>query len=74
WGSMQDLASWSINDHEKACARSPCFKPAHVQACLKFASDHLDDPEEAWEEVMWSDETKIELFGINLPCLGEEEG
>ncbi len=32
---------------------------------LKFAKDHLDDSEEAWEKVMWSDETKIELFGIN---------
>ena len=32
---------------------------------LKFAKEHLDDPEEAWEKVMWSDETKIELFGIN---------
>ncbi|KAL0170480.1 hypothetical protein M9458_035076, partial [Cirrhinus mrigala] len=41
------------------------LKPAHVQARLKFAKDHLDDPEEAWEKVMWSDETKIELFGIN---------
>ncbi|KAI3356592.1 hypothetical protein L3Q82_017789 [Scortum barcoo] len=61
WGSMQDLASWSINDHEKAC-KVPL---AHVQARLKFANDHLDDPEEAWEKVMWSDETKIELFGIN---------
>ena len=27
--------------------------------------EHLDDPEEAWEKVMWSVETKIELFGIN---------
>ncbi len=35
------------------------LKPAHVQARLKFAKDHLDDPEEAWEKVMWSDETKI---------------
>jgi len=25
----------------------------------------LDDPEESWERVMWSDETKIELFGHN---------
>ncbi|KAL0149408.1 hypothetical protein M9458_055196 [Cirrhinus mrigala] len=43
----------------------PLLKPAHVQAHLKFAKDHLDDPEEAWEKVMWSEETKIELFGIN---------
>ncbi|MEW3804189.1 hypothetical protein, partial [Pseudomonas aeruginosa] len=41
------------------------LKPAHVQARLKFANDHLDDPEEEWEKVMWSDETKIELFGLN---------
>uniref|UniRef100_A0AAY5K006 Transposase Tc1-like domain-containing protein n=1 Tax=Esox lucius TaxID=8010 RepID=A0AAY5K006_ESOLU len=41
------------------------LKPAHVQARLKFANDHLDDPEEEWEKVMWSDKTKIELFGLN---------
>jgi len=41
------------------------LKPAHVKANLKFANDHLDDPEESWEKVMWSDETKIELFGHN---------
>ena len=33
-----------------------------------FAKEHLDDPEEAWEKVMRSDETKIELFGINSTC------
>ena len=43
----------------------PLLKKAHVQARLKFATEHLDDREEAWEKVMWSDETKIELFGIN---------
>ena len=48
------------------CARKvPLLKKAHVQAHLKFAKEHLDDPEEAWKKVMWSDETKIELFGIN---------
>lgn len=43
----------------------PLLKPVHVQTRLKFATDHLDDPEEQWEKVMWSDETKIELFGLN---------
>jgi len=40
--------------------------PAQASACpgLKFASDDLDDPEKEWK-VMWSDETKIELFGLN---------
>uniref|UniRef100_A0A8C7SUX3 Transposase Tc1-like domain-containing protein n=1 Tax=Oncorhynchus mykiss TaxID=8022 RepID=A0A8C7SUX3_ONCMY len=51
----------------KSCSASkvPLLKPAHVQACLKFANDHLDDPEEEWEKVIWSDKTKIELFGLN---------
>uniref|UniRef100_A0AAZ3SKY0 Transposase Tc1-like domain-containing protein n=1 Tax=Oncorhynchus tshawytscha TaxID=74940 RepID=A0AAZ3SKY0_ONCTS len=45
----------------KSCSahKVPLLKPAHVQARLKFANDHLDDPEEEWEKVMWSDETKI---------------
>ncbi len=34
-------------------------QPVHVQARLKFAREHLDDPEEDWENVIWSDETKI---------------
>uniref|UniRef100_A0AAY5L890 Transposase Tc1-like domain-containing protein n=1 Tax=Esox lucius TaxID=8010 RepID=A0AAY5L890_ESOLU len=51
----------------KSCStrKVPLLKPAHVQARLKFANDHLDDPVEEWEKVMWSDETKIELFGLN---------
>uniref|UniRef100_A0AAY5KZQ7 Transposase Tc1-like domain-containing protein n=1 Tax=Esox lucius TaxID=8010 RepID=A0AAY5KZQ7_ESOLU len=51
----------------KPCSarKVPLLKPAHVQARLKFANDHLDDPEEEWEKVKWSDETKIGLFGLN---------
>uniref|UniRef100_A0AAY5L6C0 Transposase Tc1-like domain-containing protein n=1 Tax=Esox lucius TaxID=8010 RepID=A0AAY5L6C0_ESOLU len=51
----------------KSCSarKVPLLKPAYVQAHLKFANDHLDDPEEEWEKVMCSDETKIELFGLN---------
>lgn len=46
----------------------PRIKPVHVQTHMKFASDQLDEPEEAWERVLWSNETKIELFGINSTC------
>ncbi len=45
----------------KSCSarRVPLLKPVHVQARLKFAREHLDDPEEDWENVIWSAETKI---------------
>ena len=59
---------------KSCCAHQvPLLKKAHVQAHLKFANKHLDDPEEAWEKVMWSDETKIELFGINSTVFGGRE-
>ena len=39
---------------KSCCARNvPLLKKAHVQARLKFAKEHRDDPEEAWEKVMW---------------------
>ena len=51
----------------KSCSarKVPLLKKAHVQAHLKFAKEHLDDPEEAWEKVMQSDQAKIEPFDIN---------
>ncbi|KAK3574559.1 hypothetical protein QTP86_010173 [Hemibagrus guttatus] len=54
----------------KSCSarRVPLLKPVHVQARLKFAREHLDDPKEDWENVIWSDETKIELSGKNSTC------
>ncbi|KAK3549472.1 hypothetical protein QTP86_001473 [Hemibagrus guttatus] len=54
----------------KSCSarRVPLLKPVHVRVHLKFAREHLDDPEEDWENVIWSDETKIELFGKNSTC------
>ena len=37
---------------KSCCAHKvPLLKKAHVQARLKFAKEHLDDLEEAWEKV-----------------------
>uniref|UniRef100_A0AAY5KSI5 Transposase Tc1-like domain-containing protein n=1 Tax=Esox lucius TaxID=8010 RepID=A0AAY5KSI5_ESOLU len=52
----------------KSCSarKIPLLKPAHDQAHLNFANDHLDDPEEEWEKVMWSDESKNRAFWSKL--------
>ncbi len=50
-----------MKDWNPAARKVPLLKKAHVQACLKFANDS----EENWVKVLWSDETKIQLFGIN---------
>ncbi len=51
----------------KSCSarKVPLLKKAHVPAHLKFANEYLNDLEKNWVKVLWSDETKIELFGIN---------
>ncbi|KAK3524862.1 hypothetical protein QTP86_010091 [Hemibagrus guttatus] len=46
--------------------RTPQRKPLHIAARLKFAKDHLDTPQHYWENVLWTDETEIELFGRNM--------
>lgn len=43
----------------------PLLKKTHVEARLKFANDHLYKPTSFWNNIIWSDETKIELFGLN---------
>ncbi|KAI3361556.1 hypothetical protein L3Q82_013693 [Scortum barcoo] len=47
----------------KSCSarRVPLLKPVHVQACLKFAREHLDDPEEDWENVIWDQDRLIRV-------------
>lgn len=37
----------------------------HVEARLKYAIMHKDKGEGFWQSILWSDETKMELFGHN---------
>ncbi len=45
----------------KSCSarKVPLLKKAHV------LMSEVNDSEENWVKVLWSDETKIQLFGIN---------
>lgn len=36
-----------------------------MQSRLSFAKTHLEDSKATWKKVLWSEETKIELFGLN---------
>ena len=43
--------------------KKPLLGKRHKDNRLKFAKWHLNDGYEFWSKVLWSDETKIELFG-----------
>lgn len=45
--------------------KTPLLKKKHVEARLKFAAQHLEKPVKYWENIVWSDESKIELFGCH---------
>ena len=45
--------------------KAPLKSRKHLAACLKFAWAHINNSHAQWDKVLWSDETKIELFGHN---------
>ena len=42
--------------------KTPLLKDVHLKAGLKFARERVDKDNIFWRQVLWSDETKIELF------------
>ena len=43
--------------------RSPLLTQRHKKARLEFDKTLLGKPKSFWENVLWTDETKVELFG-----------
>ncbi|KAG2461018.1 TCB1 transposase, partial [Polypterus senegalus] len=48
--------------HGRRPRRTPLLKTNHKKARLEFAKLHVEKPQRFWENVLWTDETKIELF------------
>ncbi len=49
----------------RVARRKPLVSARHMKACMEFAKKHLKDSKMVTNKVLWSDETKIELFGLN---------
>ncbi|KAK3553721.1 hypothetical protein QTP70_007583 [Hemibagrus guttatus] len=52
--------------HGRVPRRKPLLSKNNIKARLSFARKHLDDPQDFWENTLWTDETKIELFGRSV--------
>ncbi len=60
---VQKLASKNIGLHGRCPRRKPLLKLAHKKACKQFAKDNLSKSMNYWNHVLWSDESKVNLFG-----------
>ena len=49
----------------RVARREPLLKERHKKSRLQFATSHAGDTANMWKKVLWSDETKMELFGLN---------
>jgi hypothetical protein len=51
----------------KGCSarKKPLLQIRHKKARLRFATAHRDEDRTFWRNALWSDETKLELFGHN---------
>ena len=45
--------------------RESLLKKAHLESHMMDAKNHSRDSEAMWQKVLWSDKTKMELFGLN---------
>ncbi|KAG2463444.1 TC1A transposase, partial [Polypterus senegalus] len=49
----------------RVARRKPLLSKRHMAARLEFAERHLKDSQTMRNKILWSDETKTELFGVN---------
>uniref|UniRef100_A0AAZ3NXZ0 Transposase Tc1-like domain-containing protein n=1 Tax=Oncorhynchus tshawytscha TaxID=74940 RepID=A0AAZ3NXZ0_ONCTS len=52
----------------RVAIRKPLLNKRHMTARFEFAKRHLTDSQSMRNKLLWSVETKIELFGLNTKC------
>ena len=51
--------------HQSVARQKPLLSKRHMTARLEFTKRHLKDSQTMRNKIIWSDETKMELFGLN---------
>ena len=54
--------------------KTPFLKDRHKKARLKFAKTHRGKSLRFWKKILWSDETKLEIWGTNVSHVWREVG
>ncbi|KAL0155598.1 hypothetical protein M9458_049861, partial [Cirrhinus mrigala] len=49
--------------HGRTPRHTPLLTSRNIRSRLEYARRNLDKTTESWETVLWTDETKLELFG-----------
>ena len=49
----------------RVARRKPLLSARHMKGHIEFAKKHMKDSQTMRNKILWSDETKIELFGVN---------
>ena len=52
-----------VNLHRQHSRHKPLLNQVHKKACKQFAEARQSKPMTYWQHVLWSDKTKINLFG-----------
>ena len=58
-------ALYQLGLYGRVARRKTLLSKRHMTALLKFAKRHLKDSQNRRKKIIWSDETKTELFGLN---------
>ena len=49
--------------HAQTPRGTPLLTQKHKKSHLQYTWNHINKPQKFWDSVLWSDETKLELFG-----------
>lgn len=61
--TIRRVLQFKLNLHGRVACRKPFLRPQNVRKRLQFAREHLNWSLEQWHQVLWTDESKFELFG-----------